>query len=169
MAVELVTFALFLGGFAWSWRSDANAFASGQGTLHPASGLRGTVLLLVGSGLAYAATGAYAEQARRRAAAMLLATAACGGAFAVNKALEYADPSLVGVTLSSSAFWFNYLFLTGLHLLHVLLGVAALPWVAWRVSVGAADRLTVEAIAAYWHLVDVVWLLLFPMIYLVHP
>ncbi|MCK6504881.1 cytochrome c oxidase subunit 3 [Myxococcota bacterium] len=169
MTVELVTFGMFLLGHAWGWRSEPDAYRQGQALLHPASGLRGTVLLLLGSGLAYQGVLAFEESRRRASAAWLLAAAAAGLAFAVNKVLEYADPALADVTLSTSTFWFGYLFLTGLHLLHVLGGVAVLPWLAWRAWQGQAEALTVQAGAAYWHLVDVIWVLLFPILYLMQP
>lgn len=169
MTVELVTFGMFLLGHAWGWRSEPDAYVQGQALLHPASGLRGTVLLLLGSGLAYQGVLAFEQGQRRASAAWLLAAAAAGLAFAINKGLEYADPALAQVTLSTSTFWFGYIFLTGLHLLHVLGGVAALPWLAWQVGRGRAEALTVQAGAAYWHLVDVIWVLLFPILYLMRP
>lgn len=169
MTVEVVTFGMFLVAFAWGWRGAPDAFAEAQAALHPHSALRGTVLLLVGSGLAYQAVCAAADGRHRATAGWLLAAAASGLAFSVNKVLEYADPALAGVTLSTNGFWFSYLFLTALHLLHVLGGVVGLPWVAWRASRGEASLLSVEGAAAYWHLVDVVWLLLFPTLYLMHP
>lgn len=172
MGVELVTFGLFLLTFAWGWRGDAEAYRQGQALLHLDSGLRGTALLLLGSGLAYQAVLANAEDRPSATAGWLVGAAGTGLAFAVNKVLEYQDPALAEVTLSTSMFWFFYLFLTGLHLLHVLAGVVALPVLAWQVrrgAYGSADPLAIEAGAAYWHLVDLVWVLLFPILYAMHP
>lgn len=172
MAVEVVTFGMFLLAFAWGWRGDPTGYAESQALLHPISGLRGTVLLLLGSGMAWQAVLANEAGRPRATAGWMLGAAASGLAFTVNKALEYADPALAGVGLSTNGFWFAYLFLTVLHLLHVLLGVVGLPWVAWRArrgEYGPANPLTVEAAAAYWHLVDVVWVLLFPILYLMRP
>ena len=172
MSVEVVTFGLFLLGHAWSWRGDPVAFAASQAMLHPASGVRGTFFLLLGSGLAY--QGVLAQQANRRSAsAKWMALAATAGSlFCINKVIEYADPALAEVTLSTNAFWFSYLFLTGLHLFHVVGGVIVLGWLAWRAGWSASGPVelgTAEAGAAYWHLVDIIWVLLFPIIYLMHP
>ncbi len=170
MSVEVLTFGLFLLGHAWGWRSDPEGHAAGQALLHVRSGLVGTVLLLLGSGLAYLAVLAEEQGQTRRTIVAFLAAAACGLAFSVNKLAEYASPDLAEVGLSTSAFWFSYLFLTGLHLLHVVLGVVLLAWVAWRLARGGpGPTLGVAAVAAYWHLVDVIWLLLFPIVYLMHP
>lgn len=172
MGVEVLTFGLFLLGHAWGWRTEPQVFAESQALLHPVSGVRGTLLLLVGSGLVV--QGVLANHADRPQAAMgwLLAGAAAGLLFSVNKLLEYADPALAHVTLSTNSFWFSYLFLTGLHLLHVLGGVGILAVLAWRLRAGVygpTNALGVEAGAAYWHLVDIIWVLLFPVLYLMHP
>lgn len=172
MAVEVVTFGLFLVVHTWGWRVEPGAYAEGQARLHPGSATVGTALLLAGSGVAYQAVLA-AEAGRARAAASWLgATALSGLAFSLNKLHEYAAPTLAGVNLSTSTFWFGYLFITGMHLLHVLGGVGALAWLAARVGrrgLGGEGLAHVQAAAAYWHLVDVVWLLVFPVIYRMHP
>ncbi len=172
MSVEVFTFGMFMLGHAWGWRSDAAAYADSQALLHVDSGVRGTIILLIGSWLAYQGVLANARDRAGATAAWMGAAGVAGLAFCVNKIAEYTSPELAGVTLSTNGFWFSYLFLTGLHLLHVAGGVVVLAWIAVRAragAYGARDALTVEAAAAYWHLVDVIWVLLFPVLYLVHP
>lgn len=172
MSVEVLTFGLFMLGHAWGWRSEPQLFAESQALLHVDSGLRGTVILLVGSWLAYQGVLANAQDRPATSAAWLASASVAGLAFTVNKVAEYLSPELAQVSLSTNGFWFSYLFLTGLHLLHVIGGVGFLGWLALRVRAGghgSADPLTVEAGAAYWHLVDVVWVLLFPVLYVMHP
>ncbi len=169
MSVEVLTFGLFLLGYAWSWRGDPQGFSASQALLHPSSGVRGTAILLVGSWCAYRAVLAHSGERPRRSAWWLLAASASGLAFSINKVLEYASPALAAVTLSTHRFWFFYLFLTHLHLLHVIGGVLLLGWLALRVRSGEAEIPYIEMGAAYWHLVDVIWLLLFPILYLMHP
>ena len=172
MTVEIVTFGLFLLGFAAGWRGQEEVFAGAQALLHRDSGIRGTALLLLGSGLAYAAVVQNAGGHARNTALLLGGAALTGVAFAVNKIAEYASPSLSNVNLSTNGFWCAYLFLTGLHLLHVLGGVGFLGYLAVQSRAGAygpGNALTIEAGAAYWHLVDLVWLLVFPILYLMHP
>lgn len=172
MSVEVLTFGLFFLGHAWGWRSEPVAFAESQALLHPASAARGTVILLLGSWFAYQAVLSNAVRRHRATASWLWAAAAAGVLFGANKIAEYRSPDLTDVTLSTNAFWFSYLFLTGLHLLHVLLGVVILGYLAvmaGRRVYGPDNALEVEAGAAYWHLVDLIWVLLFPILYLMHP
>lgn len=172
MGVEVVCFGLFLLGHAGSWRGQEAVYAEAQGLLHVDSGVRGTVLLLLGSGLAYQAVLTNAAGRPRATAGWLSASAVAGLAFSVNKLLEYASPELAHVTLSTNGFWFSYLFITGLHLLHVLGGVGILVYLAVQAARGVYGRdnaLNIESGAAYFHLVDVTWILVFPILYLMHP
>ncbi len=170
MTVEVATFGMFLVAHAWGWRTEPDVYASSQALLHPTSAVRGTAILLVGSWLAY--QGALADHARARTWPWMAAAAFSGLLFAVNKGLEYASPELAGVTLSTNRFWFSYLFLTGLHLLHVLGGVGLFGWLAVAVRRGPLPEtapVNVQAAAVYWHLVDLIWVLLLPVLYLMHP
>lgn len=170
MSLEIVTFGMFLLTHAWAWRGREAAFLEAQGRLHVDAAVFGTVILLVGSGFAYQAVLAQTEGRARAASGWLWATALTGVAFSVNKLVEYGSPSLADVTLSTSAFWFSYFFITVLHLGHVVGGVVILAWLAARVGrPGPETTLHVEAAAAYWHLVDVTWLLVFPILYLMRP
>ena len=89
--------------------------------------------------------------------------------FMAIKLHEYGGVLGTGVSLSTSTFWFFYLFVTGLHFLHVLAGVGFLVPTAWRAARGAygpGEPTTVEAVAVFWHLVDLIWVFLFPLFYL---
>ena len=171
MAVEAITFGMFFLYFADGWSSDTTAFAASQALLHPDSAALGTILLLTGSWTAYIGVLKCEEQRGRVAARWFFATAVLGTLFCANKLVEYSH--LSGVNLSTNGFWFAYLFLTGLHLLHVLggvIGFGALVVLATQErTVDEEDLLWFQAGAVYWHLVDVIWLLLFPIIYLMHP
>ena len=172
MCVEVVSFGLFLLGHAWSWRGQEAVYRESQSLLHVDSGVVGTVILLIGSGFAYQAVLTNAAGNARATAGWLAASAVSGLVFSANKLHEYASPELAEVTLSTNGFWFSYLFITGLHLLHVLAGVVILVWLAVRAGrgqYGPNDALDIEAGAAYWHLVDVTWILVFPILYLMHP
>lgn len=142
MTVEVVTFGLFLMGHAWGWRSHREVFAASQDLLHVGSAVRGTGLLLVGSWLAYQAVLANAQGRHRVASRWLAVGAVAGLLFAVNKIIEDGTPELAGLTLSTNAFWFSYLFLTGLHLLHVLGGVGWASSRGWPIPARAARRAT---------------------------
>ncbi|MCO4762544.1 MAG: cytochrome c oxidase subunit 3 [Myxococcales bacterium] len=170
MTVELVTFAMFLLGHAYGWRSDPTGYSAAQDLVHQGTGALNTAILLVASWGAARAVHANRRQGAGAAASRWwLLTGTTGLMFAGLKLHEYADLFGQGLSLSTHDFWFMYFFLTFLHLLHVLGGVAFAFWAAVRAKGGAfgpSAPLAVEAGATYWHFVDLIWLLLFPTLYL---
>ncbi len=169
VAIELLTFGLFFVGFAASRRSDPALFLAGQGKLHPLSGAINTIVLLTGGWLAARGVLANRLDESRRTAGFFTAAALTGIVFMGIKSHEYSEVFAMGVSLSTNPFWFFYLFVTGLHFLHVLAGVGFLLATAWHANRGAygpAAPSTVEAVAIFWHLVDLIWVFLFPLIYL---
>ncbi len=172
MSVEVITFGMFLLGHAWGWRTTPESHAAGQALLDVESAVVSTFLLLLGSGFAYHAVLAEEDDRPQRTVAMLFAAAACGVAFSIHKIMEYQAPALANVSLSTSSFWFSYLFLTGLHLFHVIGGVGLFGWVGVQ-TLRSPDHPNAEpsvaSVATYWHMVDVIWVLLFPILYLMHP
>lgn len=163
--LEMGTFALFFVGFAWSQRSEPAVFAASQALLHPDSGTLNTLVLLTGSWLA--ARGVLAAKQGRPLAPWFYATACSGLLFLGIKLWEYQSVFAAGVSLSTNTFWFYYLFLTVVHALHVAFGVFFMLWLAWpRQQQSPEHTLRVSAAAVYWHLVDIIWVFLFPLIYL---
>ncbi len=172
MGVEVVTFGMFLVWHAAAWRSDPAAFAAAQQHLDLGSGVLGTIILLAGSWCAYQGVLANAAARPLTTARWLAAGSVAGLAFTVNKVSEWIPHLREGIGLSSGDFWFSYLFLTQMHLMHVIPGAAILAVLAWRArrgDYGPDEALPVEAGAAFWHLVDVVWILLFSVLYAMHP
>ena len=78
------------------------------------------------------------------------------------KIVEYADKARAGIGIDTDTFFTLYFLLTGFHLLHVLLGIMILAVVAFHDSV---DNLKTGT--AFWHMVDLVWIVMYPLIYLV--
>jgi nitric oxide reductase NorE protein len=170
VVIELLTFGLFFLAFAVARRADPETFLAGQAQLHPLMGAINTGVLLTGGWLA--ARGVLANRAgdHRLAAFCLAGAAMTGFVFMGIKLSEYASLFETGISLSTNAFWFFYLFVTGLHFLHVLAGVGFLIPTAWHASQGAyqggESASTIEAVAVFWHLVDLIWIFLFTQIYL---
>jgi nitric oxide reductase NorE protein len=91
-----------------------------------------------------------------------------GAVFVAVKLGEYAHHFGEGVTLSTNTFYMFYLSLTFFHFMHVLMGMVILAAVALKARRGGysvANHTGVETGASYWHMVDLVWLILFPLIY----
>ena len=98
----------------------------------------------------------------------LLGALAMGALFLVVKILEYAHHFAQGVTLSTNTFYMFYLSLTFFHFMHVVLGMVILAAVALKAGRGGyskEEHTGVETGASYWHMVDLVWLILFPLVY----
>jgi len=169
VALELLTFGLFFIASADARRSDPTIFGEGASRLHTLLGAINTGVLLTGGLFVAQAVLANARGAARSTSVWLWGAAASGVVFMGIKLYEYADVLNMGVTLSTNRFWFFYLFITGLHFLHVLAGVFFLVPTAWRASgraYGPRDATTVEAVAIFWHLVDLIWVFVFPLFYL---
>ena len=100
-----------------------------------------------------------------RAAKMLWLTCGGGLVFLAVKAYEWTTEIIHGFTITSSTFWSFYYTAAGLHASHVIAGAIAIGWVA--VQARRNERLhRVELVGLYWHFVDVVWIFLFPLLYI---
>ncbi len=168
VVAELLTFAMFFVAYAAGYSADPDIYRDSQATLPVLSGTINTAVLLTGSWMV--ARAALAIEERRPAAAWLVGTALSGVVFTVIKFAEYGHTLEGGITMSTNNYWFYYIFLTLMHLMHVLFGIVFAAMMAWKVrrlDAYAENAGAVEATATYWHLVDLIWILLFPLLYLV--
>lgn len=140
--------------------TDPSGFAEAQSHLHRLGAAVNTVVL-VSSGYLAARAAALAATKPAQAQLLLIVAASLGAVFLAVKGSEYADLFALGIGTETHAFFtFSYL-LTGFHAAHVLAGMILLLGVAVR----PAPR-PVEVAAAFWHMVDLVWVLLVPVVYL---
>lgn len=186
MWVFLASEALFFGGlmltYAYYRATNSGAFLRGSLRLDLVLGAANTAVLLASSFTMALAVDAAQGGRRRRLVALLLATALLGTAFLGVKAIEYAHKFDAGLLPNASyagprderLFFDLYFLCTGTHALHLGVGIAILSVVACFASRGRYDgerRSTIEIAGLYWHFVDVVWIFLFPLFYLIgrHP
>jgi cytochrome c oxidase subunit 3 len=182
----LITEIMFFGGlftlFTVYVSTYAEAFAEGSKHLDLVLGAVNTVVL-IGSSLTMAMAVRSAQVGRRKGLLLFLAlTTLLGLVFLGIKAMEYAhkfEQHLVpgsGFSFDSPVarhvqlFFSFYFAMTGMHALHMLVGVGILSVLlvqAWRGSYSAEYFNPVEISALYWHFVDIVWIFLFPLLYLV--
>jgi len=101
----------------------------------------------------------------RLASQAMMQTIFCGFVFMGIKAFEYGHEVAQGFTPVAGLFWSFYYAMTGLHALHVLGGMFAILAVRKAVARGQHVR-RVEIVGIYWHFVDIVWIFLFPLLYL---
>ncbi len=159
---ELLVFGCFFAGFSAARAWHAAQFAADQGHLDRLSGGINTMILLTSGFAAAAATRAVAQGRRRACRLWLLAAGLLGLAFLAVKASEYAAALAQGFTMDSSPFFTLFYLMTGFHALHVVLGLVLLAMAAWKTSTD-----TVETMTAFWHMVDLIWVLLYPIVYLI--
>lgn len=181
----LATEILFFGGMFLSYvvyrTTYPAAFAEASRHTIVLYGTINTAILLTSS--LTMALAVHAAQAGRNKAllGLLLLTIAFALAFLCVKGLEYRDdikehlwpgPHFrAGLPPESQIFWFLYWAMTGLHALHVTVGVGLLSVIAGFASRGrfsTAYNTPVEISGLYWHFVDIVWIFLYPLLYLLH-
>ena len=168
---ELTVFALLFAAYAAARALHPAQFALGQRALDHRAGLAETLLLATSGYCVARARRAIAVAAAGRCTRWLGAALALGCGFALLRALEFGADAARGVSLDASLFDMFYLSLTFFHFMHVLMGLPILAVVAWRARRGAytaAAHAGVETAGAYWHMVDLLWLVLFFLVYVSH-
>ncbi|HEY0035547.1 MAG TPA: heme-copper oxidase subunit III [Longimicrobium sp.] len=129
-----------------------------------------TFILLMSSVMMVLALSATQRGDRTWSRNWLLLTALGGAIFAVGQVYEYSHFIHEGLTISSNLFGSSFYLLTGFHGAHVTAGVIYLLTLAWRVhtgKLGPEKALLVEIGGLYWHFVDVIWIVIFPLVYLI--
>jgi cytochrome c oxidase subunit III len=124
-----------------------------------------TMVLLTSSLFAVLGHKAADEGNGRRAGNLLFLTAAGGATFLIVKSFEWTHEIKEGFTITSSTFWSFYYTAAGLHALHVFAGAIILVIVGSMARKGL-ELHRVELIGIYWHFVDIVWIFLFPLLYI---
>ncbi len=171
--IELLTFGLFFIGFAYSRRADVELFNSSQLLLDQRLGFINTLLLLTGSYFVVKAIEAIKnlepQKAIAKAKNWLLGAMGMGGFFLMIKLMEFVGKYQEGINLSTNKFFMFYFLLTMFHFLHVLLGMIILFNLYIKTKDGgytSTDHRGLETGASYWHMVDLLWIVLFPLIYI---
>jgi nitric oxide reductase NorE protein len=165
---ELAVFAAFFGAYAFTRLHHVDLFNAYQRTLDQRSGLINTVVLITSSYFVVRAVAAIRAGSSRLCVHWLLAALGMGAVFLAVKSAEYVHHFGEGVRLSTNTFYMFYLSLTFFHFMHVILGMTILGAVAvkaHRRGYSATEHTGVETGASYWHMVDLVWLILFPLVY----
>ncbi len=163
---DAVIFALLFGTFLNDRRSEPELFEASRQTLNFHLGGLDTLILLTSSWLVALAVQAFKRGEQHRVPGLLLGGALTGGAFVISKAVEYTAKLTDGVTPASDTFYSWYFVITGIHLAHVVVGTGLLIFLWTRSRRPDPSQVVLECVASFWHLVDLLWIVIFPLLYL---
>jgi len=166
----LLEFGTIFGCYLYYRAGEPELFAQSRALLNTSLGLLNTLILLTSS--MFVALGVQALRANNRVAAarMFVWGRAMGFGFVGVKVIEYGTKVSAGLTATTNHFFMYYYSATGLHLAHVLIGIVVLTYIidgARQPQPRPHELRSAEIGATFWHMVDLIWIVLFPLLYLV--
>jgi nitric oxide reductase NorE protein len=165
---EALVFTAYFAVYLYHRSVYRGLFLQSQASLSPWLGTLDTLLLLTSSMFMLRCAQAARDGAFRSAMTNAYLTAAMGAAFLASKLTEWFLLVHGGHTFASNQFFMYYFFLTGIHLLHLLIGFIALGVLVYQLrSPRRRSQQLVETCATYWHTVDLLWVLIFSLLYVV--
>lgn len=167
--IDMTIFSIMFASYVFE-RSHAMAvFDQSQETLDITLGAINTLILLTSSWFMVLSISAVKRNLFTTASNYLLMTFICGVIFIANKLYEYDVKINSGVSMLTNDFYVFYYVLTGLHCVHVIIGMMVL-FVLWRSSRKKKycqnNYYGMVVGATYWHMVDVLWIMIFPLLYI---
>jgi cytochrome c oxidase subunit III len=182
LVTEILLFGGLFVGFAIMQSKHPQAFLEAHRHLDRMLGFINTVVLLTSSYTMVMAVHSARTDRRKRVIVYLLLTLMCASVFLGIKYIEYSHKfhegllpgrfySHKGDTVPGQFMFFSFYFMmTGLHGIHILGGMAVIAWVLRRAARGDFSHgyyTPVDLVGLYWHLVDLIWIYLFPLLYLI--
>jgi cytochrome c oxidase subunit 3 len=183
LATELLFFGPLFFGYLYGRTHFPLAFAAASRHTDFVLGTANTAVLLTSSASMVIAAEARKLGSNHTAARLLFLTALLGIAFIVIKGTEYRHEwsehlfpgagfsfDQAGLTSGAEYFFFLYFVMTGLHALHLLIGITLATIFAvllQRRALSAVTEERVELVGLYWHFVDIIWIFLYPLLYLI--
>ena len=168
---DLCVFGVLFVAFMHARSGDPDLFNASQEALHRAFGGVNTLLLLTSSLLVVLAVGAIRGGTTTSAGRLLYGALTCAAVFLGNKGVEWTTLISDGHGPTSNDYFMYFFVMTGLHAAHVMFGAAlliAVVVISRRNQLSDVQLGVIESFGCYWHLVDVLWLVIFPLLYLIH-
>lgn len=169
VGADLMLFGLFFTSFMLERSKNVDLFNLSQQALDFNYGGINTLILLTSSWFVVLAVDAAKQDKLRQVPLFLALAIACGVAFGALKIKEYVEKFSAGISMLTNDFYMFYFIMTGIHFLHVIVGTVILS-VLWNKSrdgaYGSRNLVGLESGATYWHMVDLLWIVLFPLLYL---
>jgi nitric oxide reductase NorE protein len=169
--VELITFAAATVAFSWQGSQSPDLFSSSAKHLDEHLGFANTIILLTSGFFVAEAVRLIKSGNSSKSRLFIWIGIFLGVAFLLIKGIEYSDKIEGGFHLTYDTFFTFYWLLTGFHFLHVVVGIVILTVLNIQMGKGIYSEdnyLDIESGACFWHLCDLIWLLLFPVLYLMN-
>jgi nitric oxide reductase NorE protein len=148
---------------------NLSLFLSARPQMNETLGLTNTLLLLASSWFVASGVAAARMGRLRIARGALLGGICCALGFCTVKFFEYREKLEAGITPATNLFFTYYFGLTGIHLVHVIVAIGVMSFAVarcGRASLTQKDFVFIESAASFWHLVDILWIMLFALLYL---
>ncbi len=165
--LELITFGIALIAMVVSNNEEPELFHNSRLLLNTAIGTINTIFLVTSGFFMAKSVGEFKKQNVKKASLFLNLTMLGGFLFLALKSIEYYFKIEAGITIGYNTFFTYYWLLTLFHLVHVIVGLVILFVVSRSLIKNKTNLEDFEASAAFWHMCDLIWLLLFPVIYLI--
>ena len=168
---ELLAFGVFFVAYAFARAHNVELFNESQQHLNRTSGAINTLVLITSSYFMVRAVAAIKQGLSNLCARWIASAIGLGFVFLAIKMAEFHEKFSAGISLSTNTFYMFYLSLTIFHFMHVILGMVILAAVMLKAKGGgysAKNHTGVETGASYWHMVDLLWIILFPLVYVIH-
>ena len=168
--VELLTFMGGLATFAIFSKNNADIVIESQKHLSALIGTINTIILITGGYFMAISINKLKLGQNKQSAQFILMAIITGIVFLLFKGYEYSDKIEAGIGLSTNTFFTYYWLITGFHFIHVFVAILILLVLYFNVknnNYTKDDYLDVETGGAFWHLCDLIWILVFPLFYLI--
>jgi len=166
VAIEAVIFSSYFVAYMLYRIWNPELFLQSQQQLSQHFGAANTVILLLSSWMIARAVHSARERRWQAAQGQVLLTIGFGLMFVASKLLEWSMKVRDGYELTTNGFFAFYYFLTGIHVVHVLMGFGFLGVVLYQLRSPARRSLpAIEAGGVYWHMVDFLWVIIFALLY----
>jgi len=169
ITLELITFGIALIALVAQSKENPEVYHESRLMLNTTFGAINTVFLLVSGFFMATSVHLFKQQKFDKTLFYLKLTMLGGFLFLGLKSIEYYEKLNMGLVLDYNTFFSFYWLLTGFHVIHVLVGLVILSFFYFSLKKQKKQALLedLEAGAAFWHMCDLIWLLLFPVIYLI--
>lgn len=167
---DMIVFGVVFNIFMWDRSQNVGTFINGSRHLNEATGIIFTLLMLVSSWFVVMALHCARRGRGRMGIGMVLLALASGLAFCIIKVVDYHEKVMEGFTPATDLFFTYYFSVTGMHLFHVMVAMVAMLFVLRRLHqniITPADIKFMESVSVFWHLTDLLWVMIFALIYLI--